>query len=127
MKVPNTCQFTEEHLWVEATDDNLWLVGITEYAQDLLGDLVFIEAPAIGSLISQGQSCGIVESVKTGADLFAPLTGKVVAINAEVINDPERIQYHAYSAWIFKMQTTAESLTSHLLSAVDYQALINQK
>ena len=131
MKAPNTCQFTKQHLWVElsnsdsnAQDKTTWLVGITDYAQDLLGDIVFIEAPKLGGMITVGQSCGIIESVKTGADLFAPLSGEVVEINSAVIDAPESIQDKPYTAWIFKMETTADTPTSHLMTAEAYDALL---
>lgn len=129
MKAPNTCQFTKEHLWVKLTnsdakDKTTWLVGITDYAQELLGDIVFIEPPKLGSTITTGQSCGIVESVKTGADLFAPLSGEVVEINTAVIDAPESIHDKPYSAWIFKMETSVNSPTSHLMNAEAYNTLL---
>ena len=129
MKAPNTCQFTKEHLWVQRTnsevqDKTTWIIGITDYAQDLLGDIVFIEPPKLGSKITAGQSCGIVESVKTGADLFAPLSGEVVEINAAVIDAPESIQDKPYAAWIFKMETQSQASTSHLMNAEAYVGLV---
>lgn len=129
MKAPNTCQFTKDHLWVQLANSTIenkitWLVGITDYAQDLLGDIVFIEPPKLGSVITMGQSCGIVESVKTGADLFAPLSGEVVEINATVIDAPESIQDKPYLAWIFKIETNSNATTSHLMNADSYNVLL---
>ena len=124
MKAPENCQYTVEHMWVQALGDGNWLAGITDYAQDLLGDIVFIEPPAVGRHIMAGISCGIVESVKTGADLFAPLDGEVSAINTDLINEPEQIHNTPYAAWIFKIKTANNVKLEHLLDATAYKALI---
>lgn len=124
MKAPENYLYSAEHMWVKHVEDGTWLAGITDYAQDLLGDVVFIEPPLVGSHLVAGVSCGIVESVKTGADLFAPLNGEVIAINTDVINTPESIQDAPYDAWIFKIKTTENTEQKHLLSAADYKALL---
>lgn len=121
MKAPENFQYSAEHMWVQLADDGNWLAGITDYAQDLLGDIVFIQPPAIGQQLIAGQSCGIVESVKAGADLFAPLNGEVFAVNGEVVNAPESIHDAPYQAWIFKIKATD---TTHLLDASAYKALL---
>lgn len=124
MKAPENCQYTAEHMWVQPLGDGNWLAGITDYAQDLLGDIVFIEPPAIGSQLVAGLSCGIVESVKTGADLFAPLNGEVIAINSDLINAPEQIHDAPYAAWIFRIKTSENVKLEHLLDAIAYKALV---
>lgn len=124
MKAPENCQYTTEHMWVQLLADGNWLAGITDYAQDLLGDIVFIEPPMLGSKLITGLSCGIVESVKTGADLFAPLDGEVVAINSDLINAPEQIQEAPYASWIFKIKTFETVKLEHLLDASAYKALV---
>lgn len=124
MKAPENYQYTSKHMWVQLLADGNWLAGITDYAQDLLGDIVFIEPPALGSKLTTGESCGIVESVKTGADLFAPLNGEVVAINSELINSPEQIQEAPYASWIFKIKTFETVNLEHLLDASAYKALV---
>lgn len=126
MKAPENYQYTAEHMWVQALGDNIWLAGITDYAQDLLGDVIFIEPPAISSQLVAGQSCGIIESVKTGADLFAPLNGEVVAINIDLVNAPEQIQEAPYAAWIIKIKTVENVELSHLLSATAYKTLLKE-
>jgi glycine cleavage system H protein len=120
MKLPAFLHYTAEHLWVKEVDDGNWLAGITDYAQDLLGDIVYLEPPKIGDLLRAGESCGLVESVKTGSDLHAPINGVVVEINEELINTPELINDDPYKAWIFKIKPADINDTKHLLSAESY-------
>ncbi len=124
MKFPNELHYTAEHLWVSPAPDGNWLAGITDYAQDLLGDIVFIEPPKLGSMLVNAQPCGIVESVKTGSDLHAPMNGVVTVINEHLINAPEGINDKPYAAWIFKFKPSDVSDTTHFLSAKAYQNLI---
>ncbi len=124
MNIPSSLSYSPEHLWTKVTADGLWEAGITDYAQDLLGDIVFIQAPAVGSQLVAHQACGLVESVKTGSDLHALLDGTVVAINQDVINNPELINDKPYQAWIFKYQVAEGQDTGSLLDAEAYQALI---
>ena len=123
MKFPNHVFYTNEHLWVSQADDEHWLAGITDYAQDLLGDIVFIEPPKLGTALVKGQACGLVESVKTGSDLHAPIDGLVTEINTDLLNAPEIINDKPYSAWIFKFSPTDKADITHLLNAQDYQTL----
>jgi glycine cleavage system H protein len=116
--------YSNEHLWTKVAADGIWEAGITDYAQDLLGDIVFIDAPAIGSKLIAGQPCGLVESVKTGSDLHALVDGEVVEINQELINSPELINEKPYQAWIFKYKPSEADVSKTLLSADDYQSLI---
>lgn len=99
--------FSKDHTWAARHDDGAWLVGITDYAQDMLGDVVFIDPPKVGATVQQFTVCGLVESVKTGSDLYAPLTGVVLAVNDEVLANPEKLNDHPYSAWIFKLAPDA--------------------
>lgn len=116
--------YSNKHLWTKVSADGAWEAGITDYAQDLLGDIVFIDAPAIGSQLIAGQPCGLVESVKTGSDLHALLDGEVVEINQDLINSPELINEKPYKAWIFKYKPSEGDIGQSLLSADAYQALI---
>ena len=111
MKFPNQLHYTAQHLWVDQSPDGDWLAGITDYAQDLLGDIVFIEPPKLGDSLINGAPCGIVESVKTGSDLHAPMNGIVTAINNALLDAPEGINDKPYAAWIFKFKpsNTADS------------------
>ena len=122
MKIPEHLQYTAEHLWIRQHEDGHWLAGITDYAQDLLGDIVYVEAPKPGSQITAGQPCGLVESVKTGSDLHSPLDGTVIAINESLQSTPEHINDQPYDAWIFSFQPDAAP--SGLLNAAEYQALL---
>jgi glycine cleavage system H protein len=124
MHTPKTILYSNEHLWTKVAADGIWEAGITDYAQDLLGDIVFIDAPAIGSKLIARQPCGLVESVKTGSDLHALVDGEVVEINQELINSPELINEKPYQAWIFKYRPTDADVSKTLLSVDDYQTLI---
>ncbi len=125
MKFPIQLHYTAEHLWVSQTPDGVWLTGITDYAQDLLGDIVFIEPPKLNDELVNGKPCGIVESVKTGSDLHAPMNGVVTEINSALLNAPEGINDKPYAAWIFKFKPNNIHDTKHLLSAEAYQNLID--
>lgn len=124
MKFPDNLHYTNEHLWVSQTVTGEWLAGITDYAQDLLGDIVFIQPPNIGDVLKNGISCGVVESVKTGSDLHAPMNGVVTEINSDLLNAPEGINDKPYAAWIFKFKPTSETELSHYLTANAYQDFI---
>ena len=124
MHIPESLLYSTNHLWAKSTDNDLWEAGITDYAQDLLGDIVFIEAPAVGSQLVAGQPCGLVESVKTGSDLHALVHGEVVEINKNLINEPELINQSPYEAWIFKFKPNEVNLDQYLLSATSYKTLI---
>lgn len=125
MQIPQHLYYSTEHLWTKAAADGLWEAGITDYAQDLLGDIVFIDAPAVGSKLIAGAPCGLVESVKTGSDLHALVDGEVVEINQALINAPEQINEKPYEAWIFKFKPSKIDSAKNLLSADAYQTLID--
>jgi glycine cleavage system H protein len=129
MHIPESLLYSTEHLWTKANKDGLWEAGITDYAQDLLGDIVFIDAPAVGSKLNAGKPCGLVESVKTGSDLHALVDGEVIEINQTLINAPEFINEKPYQAWIFKYKPSAANgkadIENKLLSAEAYQAHID--
>lgn len=123
--LPPQLRYTESHSWVIFEDDVL-LVGITDYAQNALGDIVFVEFPEDGMHYQQGQQIGMIESVKTGSDIYAPVTGKVVDVNEALINSPELINEDPYSAWIYKILPASKVEIEQLLTAKDYQNLINK-
>ena len=125
MKSPSNLHYTAEHLWVQQTPNGDWLAGITDYAQDLLGDIVYLEPPKIDDLLINGQACGLVESVKTGSDLHAPMNGTVTEINEDLINMPEGINDEPYKAWIFKFKPSDANDTGHFLSADAYEQLVD--
>lgn len=125
MQIDPSLLFSEQHLWAKPTDDGLWLAGITEYAQDLLGDIVFVDPPKLEQVLEAGQPCGLVESVKTGSDLHALVSGEVVDVNQDVLDDPELINDKPYEAWIFKFKTDESDLAKSLMNAEAYEALIS--
>lgn len=125
MRIPESLFYSSEHLWTKPAADGLWEAGITDYAQDLLGDIVFVDAPAIGAQIKAGQPCGLVESVKTGSDLHALVDAEVVEINQDTVNSPENINDKPYQAWIFKFKPIDANVGEGLMTAADYQKLLS--
>jgi glycine cleavage system H protein len=126
MKIPENLSYSSEHLWVKADSDGMMLAGITDYAQDLLGDIVFVDAPKVGSKLKATENCGLIESVKTGSDLHAPLNGTVVAVNDRLQDHPEQINDDPYASWIFKFETENADM-SGLLDATAYRRLIGDQ
>ena len=104
MNTPAELKYTRSHEWAKQERDGTVTVGITHHAQDLLGDLVFVENPAMGRKLAAGEACAVVESVKTAADVHAPVSGEVIAVNQELENTPEKINQDAYGAWMFKIK-----------------------
>ena len=123
MKTPQALLYSAQHLWTKRSTDDTWEAGITDYAQDLLGDIVYVDAPAVGSMLKSGEPCGLVESVKTGSDLHALVDGEVTEVNQALIDAPEQINDDPYTAWIFKFKTDDTDLEKKLLSAEAYKAL----
>lgn len=124
MDIPSDRNYSETHQWARTDADGTISVGITHHAQELLGDLVFVEAPAVGRELKKGDQCGMVESVKSASDIYAPVSGKVSAINAELDTAPEKINQNPYEAWIFKVEPADKSEIATLLDANGYRALI---
>jgi glycine cleavage system H protein len=120
MNIPDNLAYTNEHIWLRSIDDGSWLAGITAYAQDLLGDIVYVEPPAVDAKIEEGKPCGLVESVKTGSDLHAPLDGIVEAINEKLQGNPELINESPYEAWIFRFRPSNADM-GNLLDAKGYR------
>jgi glycine cleavage system H protein len=127
MKIDSNLHYTNEHLWVSINEHGEYLSGITDYAQDLLGDIVFVEFPEIGKAIAAGKPCGLVESVKTGSDLHAPLDGLVTEINTSLQVNPEQINDTPYKTWIFKFKPNNPEDSKNLLDAKTYETLLGEK
>jgi len=123
MTTPAALKYTKSHEWIKQEADGTVTVGITHHAQELLGDLVFVELPAIGRKLKQGEECAVVESVKAAADVFAPVTGEVVGANADLADAPEKINQDAYGAWMFKLKPAEPNEFRGLLDAAAYQAI----
>ena len=127
MSIPADLKYTPSHEWVRVEADGTLTIGITHHAQDLLGDMVFIETPAAGRTLAKGEECAVVESVKAASDVYAPVAGEVVAANAEVESSPESVNQDAYSAWLFKIKPANPADVSGLLDAAAYQQLVESE
>ena len=126
MNDPANLKYTKSHEWVRAEADGTITVGITEHAQELLGDLVFIELPEVGATFSAGQEAVVVESVKAAADAYAPVDGTVTEVNSAVADAPESVNQDAYAAWLFKMTPANAADVDALLDAGGYIASVGE-
>jgi glycine cleavage system H protein len=120
MNIPAELKYTESHEWVRAEADGTVTVGITEYAQDALGDIVFVELPKVGKSYTAGDDAAVVESVKAASDIYAPVSGEVVAVNDAVADAPDSINADAYSAWLFKLMPSDPNAINALMDAGAY-------
>ena len=127
MSIPADLKYTPSHEWVRVEADGTLTVGITHHAQDLLGDMVFIETPAAGRTLAKGEECAVVESVKAASDVYAPVAGEVIAANNEVESSPESVNQDAYSTWMFKMKPANAGDVAELLDAAGYQKLVESE
>jgi len=123
MTTPDNLKYTKSHEWVKQEADGTLTVGITFHAQDMLGDLVFVENPAAGRKVKQGEECGVIESVKAAADIYAPLSGEIVAANGELADKPEKINQDPYAAWMFRIRPSNPAELDGLLDAAAYQKI----
>jgi glycine cleavage system H protein len=125
MNFPEKLKYTKEHEWVKL-DGDIVVVGITDFAQHELGDIVFVELPALGRKFAKGETFGVAESVKTVSDLYSPVAGEVSEINAELENAPEKVNKDCYGAgWLIKIKPSNKGDLDTLLSASAYKATIN--
>ena len=121
MSTPADLKYTPTHEWVRLEDDGTATIGITFHAQEQLGDIVFVQYPEVGRRFAKGEECGVIESVKAAADIYAPLSGEVVAINEQLDTTPQAINEDAYGAWIFKLRLSDPGEADSLLDAAAYQ------
>jgi glycine cleavage system H protein len=124
--IPADLKYTDSHEWVRAEADGTVTVGITDHAQEALGDLVFIELPEVGKPIAARKEIVVVESVKAASDVYAPLAGTVTAVNTALTDAPESLNEDAYAAWLFKLQPDNPADLDTLLDAPGYQAVIEE-
>ena len=124
MTYPAAYRYTKDHEWIDAASGT---VGITDYAQGTLGDIVFVDLPKVGSKVEKGKVFGSVESVKAVSDLYSPVTGTVVEVNEELATAPEKINTDAHTAWILKVEMTDPSEVDQLLSAADYEKFVKEE
>lgn len=127
MSNPANLKYTASHEWVKTEADGTISVGITQHAQELLGDMVFVETPEIGRKLKAKEECAVVESVKAAADVYAPVSGTVTAVNADLDSSPENINSDPYGAWMFKMKPDNAADVAALLDAKAYQAIVDSE
>ncbi|CAM5224599.1 glycine cleavage system protein GcvH [Alishewanella longhuensis] len=125
--IPANLKYASSHEWLRADGDGVYTVGITEHAQELLGDMVFVELPEVGDTVSQGDDCAVAESVKAASDIYAPVSGEVVAVNDALSDSPELVNSSPYEdGWMFKIKIADEAELSALLDAAGYQGVIDE-
>ncbi|WP_394753111.1 glycine cleavage system protein GcvH [Crenothrix sp.] len=124
--LPKNLKYASTHEWAKLEDDNIVRVGITDFAQQELGDLVYIKLPVVGDSFQAQQHCAVVESVKTASDLYSPVTGKVVEVNEILMDEAYQVNDEPYKAWLFCIKTQSPSELDKLMDADAYQTLINK-
>ncbi|QDY42923.1 glycine cleavage system protein GcvH [Candidatus Pantoea soli] len=125
--VPNELKYRDSHEWVRKEADGTYTVGITEHAQELLGDMVFVDLPEVGASFAAGDDCAVAESVKAASDIYAPLSGEIVAVNDALSDAPEQVNSEPYgNGWLFRLKASDESELDTLLDADAYKASIDE-
>ncbi|ELQ6221624.1 glycine cleavage system protein GcvH [Cronobacter turicensis] len=126
--VPNELKYSKEHEWLRKEADGTYIVGITEHAQELLGDMVFVDLPDVGKTVNAGDDCAVAESVKAASDIYAPVSGEIVAVNDALSDSPELVNSEPYGqGWIFKIKASDEAEVAALLDASAYEALLEDE
>ena len=124
-KIPTELKYAKTHEWAKLMPDGSITVGISDHAQELLGDMVFVELPQVGAEFAVGQECAVVESVKAASDVYAPVSGKVVEVNGAVVAAPEKVNKDPYGdGWMFRLQPKSAGDVNALLDAKGYAALV---
>ncbi len=123
--IPQNLKYTKSHEWVKPNADGSVTVGITHHAQDLMGDMVFVDLPQAGTQVTSGKECGVVESVKAASDVYAPISGEIVEANAALSDSPETVNKDCYGAgWMFRLKPANKAEVDALLDAKAYEALV---
>lgn len=126
--IPSELKYTKTHEWARREDDGSVTVGITDHAQDLLGDLVYIELPEVGSSFTDAEECAVIESVKAASDIYCPVAGEVVAVNEELADAPETVNNDAYGdGWLFRVQPADDGAVGELMDASEYQEMAEEE
>ena len=120
MKTPEHLKYTETHEWIKTEAGGTFAVGITDHAQEVLGDIVFLELPPVGKRYAQGEACAVIESVKAASDINMPVAGVVVAANEALAQSPERVNADAYAAWMFRIKPDHAADIGSLMDAAAY-------
>jgi glycine cleavage system H protein len=127
MNVPANLKYTASHEWILSDSDGTVTVGITDHAQEALGDLVFIELPAVGRKVKAGEVCAVVESVKAASDIYAPVSGEITARNEQVVASPETVNADAYGHWLYELRPENAADVAALLDAAAYEAIAGEE
>ena len=126
-EVPDNYLYTREHEWLKLEDDGSVTIGITDHAQEALGELVFVEVPEAGAQFSSGDACAVVESVKAASDIYCPVSGEVVAVNEDLADEPEKVNGSPYDdGWVFRLQPEDATVLDELMSATDYERFLTE-
>ncbi|WP_428608655.1 glycine cleavage system protein GcvH [Sedimenticola sp.] len=126
--VPNDLKYAKSHEWVRDEEDGTVVIGITDHAQELLGDLVFVELPEVGDTVSAGSECAVVESVKAASDVYSPVSGEVVAVNESLVDAPETVNQDAFGdGWLFQVKLSAPAELDDLLDADAYSEVMESE
>ncbi|PWC12051.1 glycine cleavage system protein GcvH [Brenneria roseae subsp. americana] len=125
--VPAELKYTASHEWVLSEGEGVYSVGITDHAQELLGDMVFIDLPEVGTIVAAGDDCAVAESVKAASDIYAPISGEIIEVNEDLENAPELVNSAPYTdGWLFRIRSSDESDLNELLDAESYQASLEE-
>lgn len=124
--IPNELKYTKSHEWIRVEDDGSLTIGVTDHAQEALGDVVFLELPEAGRSVSAGEACAVIESVKAASDIYAPVAGEIIAANQDVADAPESVNADAYANWLFKLEPANAADVDALMDAAGYAAEIAQ-
>lgn len=125
MSIPSDLKYTASHEWARLEADGSVSIGITDHAQELLGDMVFVEPPTVGRSLTAGEECAVVESVKAASDVYAPIAGEVVAVNEAVEAEPQKLNEDAYGHWMFRIRPANAADLDGLMDAAAYQAAVD--
>jgi glycine cleavage system H protein len=124
--IPSELKYTKTHEWVRVMDDGNLEIGITDHAQSLMGDMVYVELPEVGAMAAAGQDCAVVESVKAASDVYAPVSGEILEVNDQLADAPETLNQHPYAdGWMFRMRPESEGELDELLDGDAYQEVID--
>lgn len=124
--IPAELRFAQSHEWARLEADGTVTVGISDHAQEALGDVVFVELAEVGKVFAAGDAAGVVESVKAASDIYAPVGGEVIAVNEALAESPEQLNEQPYDAWIFKLKPSSQADLDNLLDAAGYKAAIGE-
>jgi glycine cleavage system H protein len=124
MSIPADLKYTESHEWIRTEADGTLTIGITDHAQQALGDIVFLELPEVGRKVAAEEAIAVIESVKAASDIYAPVAGEIVASNSDLVDTPDDVNTEPYESWLFKIKPAADAKLDGLLDAAAYEKAI---